>query len=39
MVLEHNTGQRDWDFPEEMLKEGGVFELEVANMSNQIIVW
>ena len=33
IIMEHNTGKRDWDFPEKMLKAVGVFKLEVTDMA------
>ena len=33
IVMEHNTGKRDWEFPENMLKKVGVFKLEVTDLA------
>ena len=33
IVMEHNAGKGDWEFPENMLKAVGVFKLEVTGMA------
>ena len=33
IVMEHNTGKSDWEFPNEMLQEVGVYKLEVTDMA------
>ena len=33
IVMGHNTGKCDWEFPEEMLQEVGVFKLEVTDIA------
>ena len=33
LLMEHNTGKRDWDFDEKMVNAVSVFKLEVTKMS------
>lgn len=33
LIMEHNTGNRDWDFAEDMLRAVAVFRLEVGELS------
>lgn len=33
LLMEHNTGKRDWDFDEKMVNAVAVFKLEVTKMS------
>lgn len=33
LLMEHNTGKRQWDFDEKMMKAVAVFKLEVTKMS------
>ena len=33
VIMLHNTDRADWDFPEDMVKNTGVFKLEVEEIS------
>lgn len=33
LIMEHNTGEKVWDFNEKMVNETAVFKLEVTQMS------